>query len=208
MAISTLSIQGIKEAIRNGNIVADMREPSDFIQGFIPGSLFLYQGLEKSKFFKENIAPLSQWVLLCPEEEKEKNAEWLASVTGGKVNGWLGGGFDAWIAAGEPMDVAISIEPDEFMMDLKYSTPYIVDLRSEIAFQQMHLEGAENILPALLADKADKLPHDKTIYLYCEDGSQSLAVISLLKRQGYHQFYHLFGGLKALFQAEAPMVKK
>jgi hydroxyacylglutathione hydrolase len=208
MQLNTLSIAGLKEAIRNGNIVADMRDTEDFIEGFIPGSLFLFPGMEKSKFFKDNIAPLSQWVLLCPEGEKETNAEWLSEVTGGRVNGWFEGSIDTWVNAGEPMDVVISIEPDEFMMDLKYSTPYIADLRSEIAFQQLHLEGAENILPAKLADKADKLPADKIIYLYCEDGRMSLAVISLLKRQGYHQFYHLRGGIKALYQAEAPMVKK
>jgi rhodanese-related sulfurtransferase len=208
MQVNTLSVAGIKEAIRNGNIVADMREADEFIEGFIPGSLFLYPGAEKSKFFKENIAELGQWVLLCPKSDKESFAEWLTSATGGKVNGWLEGGFEAWSSAGEPIDMIISIEPDEFMMDLKFSTPYIVDLRSEIAYQQLHLEGAENIQPAMLTDKAAKLPVDKTIYLYCEDGRMSLSVISALKRQGFHQFYHLRGGIKALFQAEAPMVKK
>lgn len=208
MEINTLSAAGIKEAIRNGNIVADMREADEFIAGFIPGSLYLYPGVEKSKFFKDNIAPLAQWVLLSYKAHKDTSAEWLVSTTGGKVNGWLEGGFEAWNAAGEPIDMIISIEPDELMLDLKFGTPYVVDLRSEVAYEQMHLEGAENILPAKLVDGADKLPNDKTIYLYCEDGRMSLAVISFLKRQGHHQFYHLNGGIKALYAAEAPVVKK
>jgi hydroxyacylglutathione hydrolase len=208
MNIHTLSPAGIKEAIRNGNIVADMREPDEFIDGFIPGSLYLYPGIEKTKFFKENIAPLKQWVLVSHGNEKEASAEWLADATKGNVNGWLAGGYHSWAAEGDENDVVISIEPDEFMIDLKFSTPYVFDLRNEIAFEQMHLEGAESISASILADKAANLPIDKTIYLYDEDGRLALSVISLLKRQGHHQFYHLRGGIKALYQAEAPVVKK
>ena len=50
----------------------------------------------------------------------------LARVGFNNVNGYVAGGFEAWKAAGEPIDMIINIEADELAMDIPFDENLVV----------------------------------------------------------------------------------
>lgn len=208
MTIEALAASEFEKASKYDSLILDTRAPLDFIKGFVPGSVYLAPNFFKYPFLKDifHDDEFDRFYLVSDGDEDEK-AAWITKQTGKEIDAYLDGGFAAWENIGEPIDVVVSIEADEIMMDMKYGKPYIADIRSESAFNTLHLEGAEHADPETLLDGASKLKPELIYYIYCEDGSISLSLISLLKKQGFHNFYHLQGGFKALFEAEATMVK-
>jgi len=209
MTIPSLSVSDFEKSSKYESLIADCRAPLDFIKGFIPASVFIAPTFFKYPFLKDFFKDEEhqRYYLIAEEGETEEKTQWLQKQSGKAIDGTLDGGFQSWANANEPIDVIISIEADEIMMDMKYGKPYIADIRSEAAFNAMHLEGAEHTDPEALLKNVAKLKPEHTYYIYCEDGNISLSLISMLKSEGYHNFYHLQGGFKALFEAEANMVK-
>jgi rhodanese-related sulfurtransferase len=209
MTISLLSALDFEKSSKYESLIADCRAPLDFIKGFIAASVYIAPTFFKYPFLKDfyNDEEHQRFYLIAEEAETEEKAQWLQKQSGKTIDGVLAGGIRSWENANEPIDVIISIEADEIMMDMKYGKPYIADIRSESAFNAMHLEGAEHTDPEALLKNAAKLKPENTYYIYCEDGNIALSLISILKHEGYHNFYHLQGGFKALFEAEASMVK-
>jgi hydroxyacylglutathione hydrolase len=188
-----------------GAYVLDFRPADQFIDSFVPGSFYISARFIKSNFGKEIISPKETIVLITPDSFLTQSLKVLENAGYENIAGWLKGGFKSWDDNGNKLDVIISIEADELMMDMKYDKPQIIDIRSEDAFEAMHLEDAENIPVESLLFNLNDLPKDGIFYMYCEDGELSLSVISCLKSQGLHNYYHIKGGFRALHQAEASM---
>jgi hydroxyacylglutathione hydrolase len=191
-----------------GAYVLDFRPADQFIDSFVPGSFFISARFIKSNFGKEIISTNETIIFITPDSFLNQSIKVLENAGYENTLGWLKGGFITWEASGNKVDVIISIEPDELMMDMKYDNPQIIDIRSEEAFEAMHLEEAENIPVENLLFNLDDLPKDGIFYMYCEDGELSLSVISCLKSQGLHNYYHIKGGFRALHQAEAKMATR
>ncbi len=65
---------------------------------------------------------------------------------------------------------------------------FLIDLRSEKEYKQMHIKGSKNIfwLDILNDKNIKKLPKDKPIFLICYVGHTSSQVLTLLKILGYN----------------------
>ncbi|MBQ8639985.1 MAG: rhodanese-like domain-containing protein [Lachnospiraceae bacterium] len=72
----------------------------------------------------------------------------------------------------------------------------IVDLRSAEAYQETHIRGAVNIPEEEMENAMSGLPHHRTIVLYCEHGTTSMAVGRKLSHAGFH-VASAIGGIRA-----------
>jgi rhodanese-related sulfurtransferase len=201
-SLKKLSLAQFENKLNEGALILDMRTAQEFIREFIPSSLYVSPSIIKSGGLKKLLPEETNILLIATAEEAIAQLE-KAGIR--LPEGSLAGGFEAWEQAGNPIDVVISIEADELMMDMKYGNPHVIDVRSKTAFDLSHLEKAEHIPLTLLSESAGALPKDQIYYIYCEDGERSLSLISYLKREGLHNFYHIQGGFKALHQSEAPL---
>lgn len=88
---------------------------------------------------------------------------------------------------------------------------FILDIRSEDAFKENHIDGAVNIPFYLLDRQYDTLPLDRKVILIDERGFRSFLAASYLMRKGY-DVTRLVGGMekwqKLLFNAKQLPVKK
>ena len=112
-SLQSLTLDEFKEKIKNNAIILDTRNPDDFTNGFIPGSLFI--GL-KGRFaeWAGSLLPFDKPVVLITEEGKEEETVIrLARVGFENVEGYLAGGFETWKNAGEEIDLVINVEADE-----------------------------------------------------------------------------------------------
>ncbi len=84
--------------------------------------------------------------------------------------------------------------------ELVYNFFALIDIRSRQSFLNEHLLGAIHVPHAELIDWvmqiSKNLSNETIIYLYCEDGKKSDAVVQKLQNSGYAQFVSLVGGLR------------
>ncbi len=178
-------------------IVLDTRHATVFTQGFLPGSIFI--GLEnRYAEWAALLLPFDKKILMVTEAGKEEESVVRLSRVGfDKMSGVLQGGFEAWQAAGEKVDLIIDVEPDEMAMDIPFDEHMvIVDVRRDTEYADGHIKDSLNIPLVELTDvgmMAD-FEDDQNLYVHCAGGYRSVIAASMLKRQGIHNLRNVLGG--------------
>ena len=191
--------------------VLDTRRATTFTKGFIPGSISI--GLE-GRFAEWAGVMLSfeKPILLVAEKGLEKEAVIrLARVGFSRIEGFLDGGFDAWLKAGEKIDMIIDIEPDELAMDIPYDdNMVIVDVRRETEFGDSHITNALNIPLDELTDPANlaNFEDNQNIYIHCASGYRSVIAASVFKKHGIHNIRNVNGGFEKIRELEKIRMSK
>ena len=191
--------------------VLDTRRATTFTKGFIPGSISI--GLE-GRFAEWAGVMLSfeKPILLVAEKGLEKEAVIrLARVGFSRIEGFLDGGFDAWLKAGEKIDMIIDIEPDELAMDIPYDdNMVIVDVRRETEFGDSHITNALNIPLDELTDPANlaNFEDNQNIYIHCASGYRSVIAASVFKKHGIHNIRNVAGGFEKIRELEKIRMSK
>jgi hydroxyacylglutathione hydrolase len=196
-SLRPLTVDELKNELKNDVIILDNRIAAEFTHGFIPGSIFI--GLDGR--FAEWAGSLLSFekaiVLVCePGKEKETIIR-LARVGFGNAIGYLEGGFDAWKSSGEEIDMIIDVEADEFAMDLPFDENiFVLDVRKPTEYADGHVKDAVNIPLSELVDPFNMaaIEDQHNVYVHCAGGYRSVIAASLLKRQGIHNLRNILGG--------------
>jgi hydroxyacylglutathione hydrolase len=203
-SLRPLSIDAFKEkADQPGAVILDTRKAPVFTDGFIPSSVNI--GLEgRFAEWAGNLLGFTHPIVLVtgPGEEEETVLR-LARVGFENVEGYLQGGFDAWKAAGQPIDLIINVDPDELALDIPFDPNLVVvDVRKEMEFGGGHVKSAANIPLESLSDPGSMayLEETQNIYVHCAGGYRSVIACSLLKRQGLHNIRNITGGWTSIQQ--------
>ncbi|MDQ2862746.1 MAG: rhodanese-like domain-containing protein [Bacteroidota bacterium] len=196
-ALTPLSVEDFKLKMEADVLVLDTRDASEFVNGFIPGSLFI--GLEgRFAEWAGSLLPFDKPIILVTDAGKEEETVVrLARVGIDKVEGYLNGGFEAWKNAGGKIDLIIEIEADELAMDLPFDENLVVaDVRKENEFAEGHVKDAINLPLNDMNDLAQiaQLEENQNIYVHCGSGYRSLIASSILKKQGYNNLRNINGG--------------
>ncbi len=195
--LKALSIAEFKQQVANDVWILDTRAATVFTNGFVPGSISI--GLDgRFAEWAGTMLPLKQALVLVTEVGKEKESVTrLARVGIDNIHGYLDGGYEAWAAAGETIDIIIDIEPDELAMDMPHDNLLdVIDVRKPAEFEAGHVKGAINIPLDTLTDPGHIAAIDDThnLYVHCAGGYRSVIAASLLKREGYHNLRNVLGG--------------
>lgn len=196
--LQALTIEAFKaKAANTDTIILDTRVSGTFIQGFVPGSISI--GLDgRFAEWAGSLLPFDKPIILVTEKGKERETiVRLARVGFDKMEGYLEGGYEAWLASGEKIDMVIDVEADELAMDIPFDPKLvIVDVRKEPEFADGHIKEAINIPLTEMMDPASmaNLEDSHNIYVHCAGGYRSVIGCSLLKRQGIHNLYNVAGG--------------
>jgi glyoxylase-like metal-dependent hydrolase (beta-lactamase superfamily II)/rhodanese-related sulfurtransferase len=195
--LKALSIEEIKTEMEKDTILVDTRQPDEFTQGFIPGSINI--GLDgRFAEWAGSLLPFDKPILLITEKDKEKETlVRLARVGFSNMIGYADGGFEAWKNAGEEIDVIIDVEADELAMDLPFDEKLVVlDVRKPVEYAEGHVKDAINLPLAELNDPLNMaiIEDDQNVYINCGSGYRSVIAASLFKRQGIHNVRNIVGG--------------
>ncbi|MEP7256635.1 MAG: rhodanese-like domain-containing protein [Ferruginibacter sp.] len=195
--LTPLSIADFKKLQNDDVLVLDTRHATVFTKGFIPGSIFI--GLEgRFAEWAGSLLPFDKPMILLTEPGKEEETIVRLSRVGfDKIQGYLKGGFDAWVKAGETVDIIIDVEADELTMDIPHDPNLVVvDVRRETEYADGHIKDAQN-LPLNEMNDLVNLAHfedNQNLYVHCAGGYRSVIASSLLKREGVHNLRNVLGG--------------
>ena len=196
--LKPLRLEAFKELIKDDNTIClDTRISTEFADGFVPGSVSI--GLDgRFAEWAGSLLPFDKPFVLVTEPGKEKESVVrLARVGFAQMCGYLEGGFETWKNSGEPIDLIVNIDADEFAMDLPFDPKLkVVDVRRETEFADGHVAGAVNIPLETLTDPGMMADFDDSdnIYVHCAGGYRSIIASSLFKRQGIHNLHNVSSG--------------
>lgn len=204
-ALTPLSVASLKEALNNDAVLVDTRPATVFTLGFVPGSISI--GLEgKFTEWAELLLPRNKPLVLVAEPGQEADAASRLREKGfTQLAGYLNGGFAAWRASGEEIDLVIDIEADEMAMDLPFDDNIVVmDVRQPNEYNEGHVVDAMNVPLAEFTDLVNiaNIEEEQNVYIHCGAGYRSVIAASLLKRQGIHNIRNVLGGWDAIRQED------
>lgn len=190
-----------KEIDKKDTTIIDTRNKNNFFDGFIPGSLYFGAEGSMEQWVATMIEQDKNILLICEEGQEQETITRLAQYGIGNIAGYLKGGFPTWVAADKPTDIMISVEVDEFAIDIPFDEKIIVlDVREPYEYEGGHVRIAENIPLGKFSDPATfvNIEDNMNLYLYCAAGYRSIIAASYLKRQGFHNLRNVAGGWKEI----------
>ncbi len=200
--LQALSVEAFGELMKNEDlIILDTRDGKLFTEGFVPGSINI--GLDgRFAEWAGSLLPFNKPIVLVTAAGQERESVIrLARVGFDIMKGYLEGGFEAWKAAGQPIDMIINVEPDELAMDIPFDERLmIIDVRREAEFADGHVRDAVNIPLNELTDPGSmaNIEDNNNVYVHCAGGYRSIIAASMLKKQGIHNIRNVSGGWNAI----------
>lgn len=194
-----LSLDEFKQEIGGGALILDVRPHTEFIKGFVPGSLFIGLNGQFAMWVGALIQDIQQRIILvAPEGKEEETVTRLARVGYDYTVGYLAGGVNSWDGK---LNTITSISAEELAQTEGCN---IVDVRKPGEWQSEHVESAQHYPLDYMNDDLNKLDKNKTYHVHCAGGYRSVIAVSLLMRNGYANLIDVAGGYGAIKQTNIP----
>lgn len=198
-----LNLDEFNEEIENGALVLDVRSQGEFINGYIPNSLFIGLDGTFAMWVGALIEDLNQkLILIVPEGREEEAVKRLARVGYDNTIGYLKGGVATYKNAGNNLETITSVSSETLAKE--YDGAAIIDVRKPGEFEAEHLENATTLPLDYLNDNLTVLNKNKSYHIHCAGGYRSVIAISLLKKNGYTNLIDVAGGFAALSETAIP----
>ena len=188
-------------------LVLDTRDPEDFAAGFIKGAINI--GLNGDfAVWVGTLIDTDAAILLVTTPGKEKEAiERLARIGYENVNGYLGGGMNAWFSANNPYDNILSFNGEECTNLLETEEYNLLDVRNRLEVARHRMVGSVHIPLNTLRNKYATLDKNKKWRVYCAGGYRSMIAASFLKANGFNFIASIEGGIKEVIQHAPQLVE-
>jgi len=201
-----LTLSEFESEAKSGALILDVRHQSEFINGFIPGSLFIGLNGTFAMWVGVLIENINQKIILiAPEGSEEEAITRLARVGYDNTIGYLKGGFKSYLDAGKNLNTISSINAEE--LSKKYNHSKIVDVRKPGEYNLEHIKNALHYPLDYMINDLSKLNIKETYYLHCAGGYRSVIAISLLRKNGYSKLINIDNGYNSIIKTNIPINK-
>jgi rhodanese-related sulfurtransferase len=96
------------------------------------------------------------------------------------------------------------VDPD-FLSGVDKDAIHVVDIRTEAEVSRGVIDGAIHIPMHLLPVKAQDLPQDRPVVLYCHSGARSAQACAFMASKGFNNMHNLTGGILAWARSGKPI---
>jgi glyoxylase-like metal-dependent hydrolase (beta-lactamase superfamily II)/rhodanese-related sulfurtransferase len=184
-------------------LIIDVRNQTDFVNGFIPRSIFIGLNGNFAPWVGAMIKDVNQPLLLVIDNDKiEEAITRLSRVGFDNTIGFLQGGIEAWRASGREIDTLKSIPAETFANDIKENDNSIFDVRKDGEYAAEHVDGAKHTSLEFINDHLAAFPKDDAFYVHCAGGYRSVIAASILKSRGFHNVIDVAGGYAAIKETD------
>jgi len=193
----------IAALLEEGTQIIDTRPLTHIADIAIANSIYIPWGENFLKTFQLLIADDVKVVLIAEESEAVKIHR---TIAGSGFTGLKGITLESETEQLKKT-VIITIEPDEFAIDFNHDEFYLVDARSNEAYELQHLEWAENIPMEDVEALTQELSEDMRIYIVAETAEDAVTTASLFKRNGFELVRAILGTYEDFKTLKLPMAK-
>ena len=205
---AALSPEQVSHNANQGHTVLDVRTAAEFGAGHVPGAVNVGLGGQFASWAGSLVATSAPLIIVAADDAQVDEALMrLARVGLENVKGYLGGGIDAWRAAGLETATVRQISVDDLreMLDAQPDLQ-VIDVRRPAEYAGGHAPRAVNApLSNRLAEQLTALDPARPTAVICAGGYRSSAATSLLAPRGFRQLFNVAGGTAAWIAAGHPV---
>jgi len=188
--------------------LVDTRSPDKLMNGYVRGSITIPDNTNLEKWIHKLIGQNQDFLLVDDHDNIEQTLNNLHTETLQNVKGFLRVGVEGWIKAEQPMDMLISIGTEELTLDFKHDNDIkLLDVRSKEDYGKGHLKNAINMPIENLENHLNYFSTDDKLYVYSQEGKESVIAVSLLRRHGYYYSRNIEPGFVDLQDTEITIVR-
>ena len=203
--LEPLSPEKVKQQLKTGVVVVDIRDTDCFLDGHIEGSYGI-----------PLVTPLITWagwvipfgtpiILLTQNSaERQEATRQLIRIGYDDLRGYLDGGFEAWQKSGFSVSRWHSINAKDLHDWIEEKdTPFVLDVRYNKEWMQGHIQDARHVEAGSLPEVAQSIVPNggRPVVVHCARGNRSTVALSILEQKGYKNLYALEAGFQAWVQA-------
>jgi hydroxyacylglutathione hydrolase len=207
--IPVLTVSKVKDLRKKGAQVVDIRSPSSFAGGHVPGSLHIWR--EGLSAFAGYFLNYDDPIVIVDDFNQDLGEvrRQFARIGYDNLAGCLDGGFMAWAKAAEPVGTVKTWTVHELKNHLGEPSLYLLDLRDETNYRKHgHLPGAHQIYAGEFRSFICKVPEGKEIVCFCDAGYKSSVAASLLLQEGFKDVVVVLGSMAAWEKAGYPVERE
>jgi len=187
-AMASLSAEHVAKLRAEGAEVVDVRPPAGFAASHLPGSVSIPLRPAFATWLGWLVAPDTPIVVVRTPDQDVDEVVWQAHKIGyDRIVGELGGGIDAWTAAGRQAAVIPLVDAASL------SGAQVLDIRQDNEYDVGHVPGALHLELGSLMSHLPDLPSGPTLVM-CGHGERAMSAASLLQRAGRADLAVLGGG--------------
>jgi rhodanese-related sulfurtransferase len=207
--LKPLSPKALKSLLNDGIVALDVRPPSDFAKGHVPGSINIALSGQFASWAGSVLGLSSRPVLIADNDEQLSEARLrLARIGIEDARGFLEGGIAGWEQAGTPVATLQEASVDQVNAWLRSGDADLFDVRREGEWKASHIEGAVWSPLDTLNSNLPALAKDRRIAVHCKSGYRSAIACSVLQRAGFQNVVNVLGGIDAWQAANLPTISE
>jgi hydroxyacylglutathione hydrolase len=202
--LKPLKPEQFAEEMKRGVTVLDTRHQDHFEKGYIKGSINIGLNGTFAIWVGTLLDIKKSLILVCDPDKEIETVTRLARVGCENIKGYLSGGIESWIQAGNEIETIKYIDSSE--VPAKYNSgSYLLDIRRPAEVENGHVSNAIAIPLANLPKNLEALNPDETYYIYCATGYRSVIASSLLKSKGFNNIVNVHGGWNKIKDVGVPV---
>jgi hydroxyacylglutathione hydrolase len=193
----------LRAAVRDGALVVDTRPPAEFLAEHLEEAINVPLGRSFLTWAGSVLDPAREMVLLVSPAERHLAPEAIHDLALIGFDQVLGAMPASELTTLAPRDVSsIPVMPAEDIGTAPNAT--IIDVRSEVEWNEGHIPGARHFPLTQLSARAEELRELQPIVVHCQGGARSSIAVSVLRAFGIHDVTNADGGYAAWERTHGP----
>ncbi|MCK9591561.1 MAG: MBL fold metallo-hydrolase [Methanoregula sp.] len=193
-----LSVPEINHLRKTGCQIIDIRSPTSFGAGYIPGSLSIWR--EGLPSFMGWFLDYQRPIIIIDDFNLDLDRVLRHFIRLGydSIAGVLSGGFVTWIKAAQEIGTVPTCSVQQLKERLEKEKPFILDVRDSKNWRAVgHIRGAYHVYIGELLQHLDEIPKNESIVVYCDAGYKGSLAASILAIHQFHGVTNVLGGMTA-----------
>jgi len=193
----------LRDRVRDGALVIDMRPSSEFLERHLEGSISLPLGRSFLTYAGSVLDPAKELILLMPADALHEAASVALDLALIGYDQVLGAIPAVDLEAFVPRRVASIRSTRVRALSAHDGDATVVDVRTASEWKEGHVPGAVHVPLAHLVSRLPELRSRQPIVTYCQTGPRSVTAASVLRAAGIADVSNADGGFDA-WMRDAP----
>ena len=195
-----LGIDDLRRLLENQAVVLDVRSPSEYGPGHIPGSFNIGLKGQYASWGGQILSPDEQIIVVANDETTAiEGVIRLARVGLENTAGWIA--IDDWKDADQPQAIVDQWTVEDLERKLDDTDLFVLDVRAPNEYTSGHVPGAVNLPLGQLQRRIEEIEAKHSIAVICGSGYRSSIAASILERHGFSGSINVRGGTVAWIKA-------
>lgn len=196
--LNPISVNDVNKFRASGCQILDIRSPTSFGAGHIPGSISCWH---------EGLPAFMGWVLnyelpiiIVDDFNLTLDIVQRHFIRLGydNITGYLAGGFTQWTKTAQEISTLPTCSVQQLNERLNIESPFLLDVRDIKNRNSIgYIRNSHHRYVGELSSHLDEIPRDKPIVIYCDAGYKGSLAASILALHDFRNITNVLGGMTA-----------